>query len=163
MPRTQGGRRRCGRGIRAKSWPSHITRSRANVNCSLKLGINHIDEMIVDDLMVDDPCLKSQTLTVRMSLRAGDMCHNSPHGWDSRPPTKGSPSLHPRISECVEVGSDASHHSSPVVSTRKVTVGHESYHSERCGVHVQKHGSRVQELGEEKKAKSKGNEGRDRI
>ena len=72
-----------------------------NPNCT---DINHIDDMSVDDLMVDGPCLKSQTLTVRMSLRAGDMCHNSPHGWDSRPPTEGSSSLHPRRAKIGVVG-----------------------------------------------------------
>ena len=98
-------------------------------------GINHIDDMTVDDsLMVDGPCLKSQTLTVRMSLRAGDNSI-SPHGWDSRPPTEGSSSLHPRSSERGEVGSDASHHSFPAMSTRgKTTVAHEPRHGERCEI-----------------------------
>ena len=72
---------------------NHVRTCRTELHCNTETvltDMNYIDEMIADDFMVDDPCLKSQTLTVRMSLRAWDILfYCSPHGWDSRPLQKG--------------------------------------------------------------------------
>ena len=102
--------------------------------------------------MVDDPCLKSQTLTVRMSLRAGGiLLYSSLHGWDNRPPTEGSSSLHPRNSECVALGM---HH---IISTsahylRCLTMCHDTCHDPHVD-QTQASESRTQEAGREREAK----------
>ena len=60
-------------GDRLSGIHGYATPRRTDLNPNCVSGINHIDEMTVDDFMVDEPCLKNQTLTVRMFLSAGDM------------------------------------------------------------------------------------------